>query len=475
MNIDFTNEVSTFNKDKFKILSPGEQFWDGLTSKEKAGKVLVVPKHKKFVNGNIDYQNYENLVIEKKDKHGKGIQGIQFCIAKDPEDITKGCDETYPYKNWITDTNGDLRISTNDLPLYNQVLIEAGLNSKNYKPQKIDLYVDPGNRFLGEVKGKDFITYDELLTQITGLSKKEIDEKTNKKELMYYEKKFGSYTTDRIYFGSKLNEGNDKTTGGNWLKIYDARTEKTLYIAKKPIVSTVSWKDLFKAGVVYGSDTLIKGVDYEYNSKDMNFDTTKDYWPNRYGTYKPCVVTKNGKKYLVRLLRGYNTRDGRINPNIFYDIDSNTEKNLSYGSEWNRYILPLVKDYRVGTYDYNAHVFAKENPIEKELSETEIIENNIPQTGYLGNKNDYKIQLARYNWFKDITLYEEKDSTYRECGQESWTQDLSLSLYKECKDGFCRSSRGSDDNYFGAGDASFETIVSSGFSKGFRPVLEEIN
>lgn len=115
---------------------PWEQFWDGLPPKEKEDKVLVVPKYKKDENGKIDYNHYEKLVIEKKDKNEKGINGIQFCIAKDPKNITKGCDENYPYENWITKDGGKLKIPINELPLYNQTLIETGETAKKHKPQK---------------------------------------------------------------------------------------------------------------------------------------------------------------------------------------------------------------------------------------------------------------------------------------------------------------------------------------------------
>lgn len=189
---------------------------------------MVVPKHKKDANGNIDYQNYEDLDIDKKDNNGNGINGIKFCIAKDPKDITKWC-----YGNWRTGKDGKVKIPTNKVHSYNQILIETGETSKSYKSQKVDLYSDKGVRFLGEVAGTDFITYNKLLSEITG-------------------KDENSFVIDKCIddpsrdadsscggLGAKLSEGNDSTTGGNWLKIYDARVEKTLYIAKKPLTNYV--------------------------------------------------------------------------------------------------------------------------------------------------------------------------------------------------------------------------------------------
>lgn len=341
LNKDFTGEVSTYNKDKFKILAPGEQFWDGLTPEEKTSKVLVVPKHKKDKNENIKYNEYENLVIEKKDKHGNGINGIQFCIAKDPKDITKGCATTYAYGPWTTGADGKLEIPTNELPLYTQTLIETGEIVTSYKPQKIALYVDPGYRFLGEVKGQneqgeEFITYNELLSKITGIPVNDIEKKEGKEgkgDRLKYLRKISDNTGVGVNLGNVLSKGNDSNTGGNWLKIYDARKGTTLYIAKKPLTNNVSWNQLCRAGVVFGLD-------------QVNADgTLKPHFtnlPDCGGTYKPNIVEIKGKRYIVRLLRGLNTED----PNQLSD-DSHGLK-VTGNSEWNRYILPLVKDYRYG-------------------------------------------------------------------------------------------------------------------------------
>lgn len=286
---------------------------------------MVVPKHKQDKNENIDYQNYENLVIEKKDKYGKGIQGIQFCIAKYPRWNARVCDEAYDYSKWITGEDGKLEISTNELPLYNQTLIEIGETAKQYRLQKIDLYVDPGNRFLGEVKGVDFITYDELIATINGAD--------NPKEKKY---KIGEYTK----IGYVLSKGNDTATGGNWLKIYDAREGKILYIAKKPLTNLVYWDSLFNAGVVYGLDQIDTSKEaLEEFKTTKNLKMSKNYTGNR--SYTPRTVEIGGNMYIIRLLKGHATIKNGGDPNKASEKVKGED--IIYGSEWNRNILPLVK------------------------------------------------------------------------------------------------------------------------------------
>jgi hypothetical protein len=461
LNKDFTGEVSTYNKDKFKILAPGEQFWDGLKPEEKEGKVLVVPKYRKDENGNIKYNEYENLEIEKKDKHGNGINGIQFCIAKDPKDITKGCATTYAYGPWTTGADGKLEIPTNELPLYTQTLIETGEIATSYKPQKIALYVDPGHRFLGEVKGQneqgeEFITYNELLSKITGISVDDIEKKEGSQEAgnrLNYLRKISDSAVVGVNLGNVLNKGNDSKTGGNWLKIFDARKGTTLYIAKKPLTNNVSWNQLCSAGVVFGLD-------------QVNADgTLKPHFktpPDCGRTYKPNIIEIKGKRYIVRLLRGQNTED----PNTL--SGSTNGLKVTGGSEWNRYILPLVKDYRYGS--------VSRTDIEQALKDGGTEE-------FLGNSKNFKIQLATYNWFEDLTLgafqyYQYEVGKYHSThytgvkykGQLSWTQEYANKYNNIAK----RTVRGFDRDASGAAHTSSYEPNNPYDDKGFRPVLEEI-
>lgn len=420
MNKDFTGEVSTYNKKEFNILAPGEQFWDGLTPEEKAGKVLVVPKHKKDKNGKIDYQNYEKLVIEKKDKNGKGISGVQFCISKYLRGKGRVCDETYDYSKWITGKDGKLEISTNELPLYNQTLIEIGETAKHYKLQNIDLYVDPGNRFLGEVKGTDFITYDELIATING-------------EIEPEKKKYSKGTSTKI--GEVLSKGTDSATGGNWLKIYDARDGKTIYLSKNQLTNSVRWNQLLKAGLVFGLDQID-------TSKEAleEFKTTKKLKMSKnytgYSNYRPTTVEINGKSYIIRLLRGHSTKKNEGDPNK--PSGGHIGKNITNGSEWNRFILPLINNKeRCGRW-----TTCSENYIEKALQ-------------------SYKNQLATYSWQKDLILMSH--------GGMSWTQELvddsdntrALRGFYETNDLASGAYRYSSSGYRG--------------DFGFQPVLEEIS
>ena len=139
--------------------------------------------------------------------------------------------------------------------------------SGKFKERNVHLFVDPGDRFLGEVKPEDFINGKDLASQI-GL--------TN---------------------GSFLNENT------NWLKFQRPDGSLT-YVAKKPIKYKISWKSINDAGAVYGDKE----------------------------------VTIKGKKYKIRLLRGYNESVG------IKDLANKEDEfrgNLNVGSEWNRLLYPL--------------------------------------------------------------------------------------------------------------------------------------
>lgn len=320
---------------------------------------------------------YDKLVIRKEDKNKLPIQGIKFCIV-DTEKSTY-CKEEYG--RWVTDEKGKIEIPVNELPLYNTYLYEVEscgepkgsideslLSKQKYTAKHIPLYVDPGNRFLGEVKGKDFIKYDELIATIVG----EVNSQEKKYEV--------GDATNKI--GEVLSKGNDTKTGGNWLKIYDAREGKTLYIAKKTLTNYVSWGALFEAGVVYGTDQIdINNIQEDGTIKHEEPYTGKS-------GYKPKIIKiKNSsgveKKYIVRLLRGQNTKDSN---KLSY---RNRGLSVTGGSEWNRYIIPIVRDYRYGS--------SSGDNIEQELKYG-------GKDGYLGDLNKFKIQLATYNWFGDLTL-----------------------------------------------------------------------
>lgn len=154
------------------------------------------------------------------------------------------------------------------------VWLKITYNDKNGKSKEknVHLFVDPGDRFLGEVKPEDFINGKDLANQI-GL--------TN---------------------GSFLNENT------SWLKFQRPDGSLT-YVAKQPIKYYLSWNSIKDAGAVYGDKK----------------------------------VTIKGKKYKIRLLRGYNesvaikgeTTEDMKNKNSVYGGQ------LNVGSEWNRLLYPL--------------------------------------------------------------------------------------------------------------------------------------
>lgn len=467
LNKDFTGEVSIYNKTEFGIQAPGEQFWDGLDTPEKANRTLIVPKNKK-IDGKIKYNEYEDFVIYKYGKDKQPLEGVKFCIAKpltkeETQDKTEEeliemleCDETYNSltENWVTNKEGILKIPTNALPLYSQTIIETPDMQTTYKPIKLDIYVDPGNRFLGEVKGTDFIKYDELIATIDG--------EENPKEKIY---KVGD-STNKI--GKVLSKGNDSDTGGNWLKIYDAKVGKTLYIAKKPLTHAVSWNMLFDAGVVYGLDQ----IDINNIQADGVIKQEAPYIGK--AGYKPKIIKIDGKSYIVRLLRSTFQIDPE-NTEITYDEPYQKEDLTK--SEWNRFILPLTKYYRYGYYSSDESYTGNSNNKDKT--------NALPKVG--------EVELATYNWFGDLTLGasekylykgKEQDSVgYK--GQYSWMQD-SLNSWKNS---ILRGSTVTGERFIknygslpgylyvsqkGAAGGGHSNSYRSDLETGFRPVLEEI-
>lgn len=101
------------------------------------------------------------------------------------------------------------------------------------KERNVHLFVDPGDRFLGEVKPEDFINGRDLANQI-GLTK-----------------------------GTFLNENI------NWLKFQRPDGSLT-YVAKKPIKNYISWDHINNAGAVYGDkEVTIKGKNIELGYSEV--------------------------------------------------------------------------------------------------------------------------------------------------------------------------------------------------------------
>lgn len=274
-----------------------------------------------------------------------------------------------------------------------------------YRPVLEEFKCYDGACFEGEVQEKDFITYADLLTEI----------------------------------GSQENIGTLINRGGNWLKIYDARAGKTLYIAKAPLTSNVSWYSLYKAGVVYGLDMLNK----DGTPKDDSINTI--YPPMK---YQGKIVHINNKPYIVRLLKG-NNRKNWTPQHTVSKVDS---LEMTQGSEWNRYILPLVKYNRFGSYTKQGE------EIEEILKQD--INGNIMTWSNPDNK-DYKVQISDYKWFGNLT-----GGNYT-AGVISWVQEFGI-------DDNSRVTRGGYSTGRGVAMASTDADSESSFHVGFRPVLEEI-
>ena len=217
---------------------------------------------------------------------------------------------------------------------------------------------------------------------------------------------------------------------------------------------------LYKAGVIFGADLIdpntrrVRDSGTAEGQLPETIKTNFNSIENQYGEYKAKIVEINGKKYIVRLLRTSNRVDPNATPTYSY-------YNLSElkGSEWNRFILPLVTRNRFDSKTSGKLEQALKNKVGEE----------------------YNIQLAKYNWFEDLTLYyESKNGNY--CGQVTWTQDYTGSTsVRDIRGsyyinigaaGIGNSSSNTPISPFGFGNSSSNTPISP---FGFRPVLEEIN
>lgn len=275
---------------KKPIVPPWEQFYDGLTSKEKKEYILVRDK----------------IAIIKKDKSGKPLKGIKFQIGKKDvctTDQNGKCTITFPNNRW-----GPIDLIETIPKVYGK---------SKYKNKTIKLYRDPGTRFLGEVSGKELgITYEDLRTQINKGTKPEI-------------------ITERADIIKQQAE-KEENAGGIWLKFIDKDQFGKIhvfYIAKKPILKNISWNDIHTSGMVYGWDVIDPHTGLPKSNSENYLDNGKPY--------KAYVREVKGKKYIVRLLQGKTDYNKGTSKQKLYENDN---------SEWNRIILPLVQGYRFGSY-----------------------------------------------------------------------------------------------------------------------------
>ena len=192
----------------------------------------------------------------------------------------------------------------------------------------IPFYKDNGVRFLGEIVSEDLkvssINQDEKETKI------EPDMNLDLCQALTY------LAQTHSYFGCV-----------NWLVFNDNGTEKL--VSKKPLGYDLAWNSLYNDGLVFGEDGIEDLINADFNySEYSNLPSLKDKDKEKGvpKTYKPTYVTVNGKKYIVRLMRGYNEKIGINDDNSWGDLYSNSIYWRIKGSEWNKLILPLIDDGR---------------------------------------------------------------------------------------------------------------------------------
>lgn len=152
-------------------------------------------------------------------------------------------------------------------------------------------------KFYGEKKASDF---------------KVAEAKEGQNLNTYLQSLLPQYTSwDEFNYGTKNDNINNET---NWLIYNDNGIEKL--IPRKPLKHSVSWDDLDEKGLIYGQKEL----------------------------------TINNKRYKVRLMRAFDdtTKD--------YGAYPDKLEKYAKGSEWNRLMLPILKD---GRYDSKTEKFVE--------------------------------------------------------------------------------------------------------------------
>lgn len=416
------------------IVKPWKQFYDGLTPEEKDQYILVRDK----------------ITITKKDKKGNPLSGIQFKLAY--KEIENKNDGSKQYEFYKDDSNNDIVYTTNDKgkctitfsdnkwgSMYLVETVPHISGKPKYKSKTIKLYRDPGTRFLGEVSGQTLgITYKLLRDKVGKGTKPQI-----------------SRSMAPSVYDQNIQEEN---VGGIWLKFIDRDQYGKIhvfYIAKKPILQNLSWNDIHTAGMVYGLDVIDPHTKLPRKNPEK-YKNISQYGTNKNYIAKILYSNKNDNKYIVRLLQGRTNYGGDVTNTKIYHWSR-----YPYNSEWNRTIIPMVKQYRGVGY----------------AMEQALRDGNISDNYYYNYVTDnYKNQTAQYNWFGDLTLGSIQSFNYNKNtfnsvghrGQYNWTQE-----YQHFPIG--RSCRGGD---FTEGGAALEMVrrtddgTNDNDAAGFRPVLE---
>ena len=421
--------IGTDNK-LIKDKIPSKEEWIESVESQAVGggdKTLLISKKKKAIK------------IKKTDKKGKPLKGVVFKMYMNKENALN---DIYVLDTQTTNEDGIVRFK--HLPPYYGACIKESQTLENYQIRNeekdiISVYRDNNVRFLGEIEPKNM--------KVTSINQNGI------------EKTLASSKNTNQELQSLTNEGENFNDTTNWLVFNDNGKEKL--VAKKPIKYAVFWNSLYKAGVVFGKEGIddLKNADFSktwfYNS-EMGIDSGKGKGTPK--TYKPTYITVNGKKYIVRLIRGYND-NVNINNHPRVDRDSTDHYNAIKGSEWNRLILPLIDP----TYDDSNGGYHNGTNGRYGGKSKMFVERNMPT-------------LANYSWWTDFGGKNNSSGNYtksRGYAAYRWTQETGYDDISED-----RILRGSSTFYYGADYISSDNpnyFGSENYTKGWLPVLELVN
>ena len=366
----------------------------------------------------------QTIKLKKFDPDKKPLAGVKFILNGD---------------EYITDNNGEVEIPVFKYPAGELILEEPEqtINGIKYLAKKIPIKREQSNCydgmcFEGEIEGNTLITYQKMLDTFnskSGQSKVLIENVPEATHKEIYDEYAQELSKGGMYL--KFTDNKYKDSNGN---------PRTFYVSKKPVTNEISYDMLYKAGMIYGQDLTPE-------EKAKIEDTTKQ-------SYTPTIVTdSNGQKYIVRLLRGRSNYGAGIRYKTGKTDYSWTD---ALNSEWNRLIVAITKQYRG----------------ESSLMEQALKDGN---STYKWITNNYKNQIANYNWFGDLTLgtwsntfkYNNKDlSSVNGKGQWNWTQEFS--------DSSRRAVRGSSGVSGGAAFSGDDFSGSADASVGWRLVLEPL-
>ena len=331
--------------------------------------------------------NQNKVKIKKTEKDGTTpIKGVDFKIYETRENAKKG---TNSVVNAKSGEDGFLSF-TKEIPYYGFYIREERVSDPYLlrKDAIVPFYKDNGVRFLGEISPS---LEDMKVTSIN---------QNGEEKTLNPDWDINQELQNLVDGGTSFNKDT------NWLVFNDNGKEKL--VSKKPLKYGISWNSLYKARLVFGR-------------KEDAPDPSK---------YIPTYVTINNKKYVVRLMRAYNEK-AKINDNkLWGSWDSNTTKSYVKGSEWNRLLLPLIKDGRYG-------------------SNTEgCVEDNMPT-------------LANYSWYKDF------DGSQN--GYWRWMQETGYDVAEY------RASRGSISSGSAAAYVYRDKPNTDGNYSGWLAVLERVD